>query len=197
MENLEQQSWQPQLLPRLLFGEPLYALVSLQHATKKGWRVEGLPGIIKTENKIYKNLNFSWVPFQALSLQSALGGFLELGITMSPNQELIHKKIMPYAISLGELYIGKNTNSINILSIAYTNSAVNPILYAFTLRPFRETIKHNFLCLRKDGIDDKLLKNYSPVPAVDSNNLSVDDKISPKIREHSQITQYTVLSSEF
>ena len=41
------------------------------------------------------------MPFQALTLQSALGGFLELGIEMTPYQEEMHKKLMPYAISLG------------------------------------------------------------------------------------------------
>ena len=45
---------------------------------------------------------FSWVPFQALTLQSALGGFLEFGMSMTEKQEYIHKKIMPYAISLGK-----------------------------------------------------------------------------------------------
>ena len=49
--------------------------------------------------------NFSWVPFQALTLQSALGGFLEFGMTMTQQQKELHQKIMPYAISLGTYYV--------------------------------------------------------------------------------------------
>jgi len=116
---------------------------------------------------------------------------------MTPKQELIHKKIMPYAISLGELFGVLFCLILTYFSIAYTNSAVNPILYAFTLRPFRETIKHNFLCITRRTDADRLLKNYSPVPANEnSNRLSADDNVSPKIREDSQITQFTVLNSE-
>jgi len=123
-----------------------------------------------------------WLPFQALTLQSALGGFLEWGISMNARQKFIHKKIMPYAISL-----------------AYTNSAVNPILYAFTLRPFRDTLKSNFLCkFRSLGsdVEPHPAKKYAPVPVQDSNNMSTDDKLlSPKSREDSQITHLTALTN--
>jgi len=67
-----------------------------------------------------------WLPFQALSLWSALAGYLEWGLTMSRCDHILHGKLMPYAVAL-----------------AYANSAINPILYAFTLRPFRLTLNEN------------------------------------------------------
>ena len=88
----------------------------------------------------------------------------------------------------------------NAMSIsAYTNSAVNPILYAFTLRPFRDTLKSNFLCkFRSLGsdVEPHPAKKYAPVPVQDSNNMSTDDKLlSPKSREDSQITHLTALTN--
>jgi hypothetical protein len=44
---------------------------------------------------------FSWLPFQALSLQSALGGFLDV-MEMSDAAHAFFRKAMPYAIFLGK-----------------------------------------------------------------------------------------------
>ena len=84
------------------------------------------------------------------------------------------------------------------LCLAYTNSAVNPILYAFTLRPFRETLKGTVLCLigNRKRKESKKAQQYSPLPLVNSNNISADDQISPKIREDSQITTMTTMTTD-
>ena len=97
------------MLQLLLFGE---------------YRGSIIRRLLQTPTQVNKIL--SWLPFQALSLWSALAGYLEWGLTMSRCDHILHGKLMPYAVAL-----------------AYANSAINPILYAFTLRPFRLTLNEN------------------------------------------------------
>ena len=95
---------------------PIYS--PMQAHWKQGWKIESnqtscyhcrhVHRMVRTrttsKGKKLISLLFSWVPFQALTLQSALGGFLEFGLEMTEKEEFMHKKIMPYAISLGELF---------------------------------------------------------------------------------------------
>ncbi|CBY08866.1 unnamed protein product [Oikopleura dioica] len=88
-----------------------------------------------------------WLPFQALSLQSALGGFLDV-MEMSDAAHAFFRKAMPYAIFL-----------------AYSNSALNPILYAFTLRPFRDGFSAGkSFWLRQKSEKQKLLTPPAKTP---------------------------------
>jgi len=94
-----------------------------------------------------------WLPFHTLSLWSALGGYLQwFGLDMNSIQQCTHGKIMPYAVAL-----------------AYSNSAINPFLYAFTLRPFRLTLNEKLHCFCSPRLEHRQL--YQPV------NNSADSKI--------------------
>jgi len=119
-----------------------------------------------------------WVPFQALTLQSALGGFLEFGMTMTQQQKELHQKIMPYAISL-----------------AYTNSAINPIMYAFTLRPFRESLKSSIFFVKfqsRESNKERKSLQYCKVPTGESNNVFCNENNDS--RQNSQMTAMTRLT---
>ena len=116
---------------------------------------------VDTQSNSRSSCMLSWLPFQALSLQSALGGFLDV-MEMSDAAHAFFRKAMPYAIFLGNS-IDKSSDLNSFL--AYSNSALNPILYAFTLRPFRDGFSAGkSFWLRQKSEKQKLLTPPAKTP---------------------------------
>lgn len=122
-----------------------------------------------------------WLPFHALSLWSALGGFLEWGITMSEQQQCAHTRVLPFAVAL-----------------AYSNSAINPFLYAFTLRPFRLTLNENLhcFCSPRLGSHKERIKEYQAINVKEPSNTKTDMNHSLNTNSTSLNASVNVPSSE-